>query len=222
MTDPGGARSGLDPEVVVLLFVKLKQRTYVLDVMSPRARSGGSVARSKRSGRAPQALQPIDVVLATLLAVNRDPDWRYHSLAEQLQVSSETIHASVKRLGRARMFNELRRRIIRSDFLEFLEHGVRFIFPGEPSGVRVRGIGTAFAAAPLAGRLLAGEDMAVVWPSSSGDSFGFALEPLHRSVPALARQSAAVHELLALVDGMRIGGARDREVAREELQRRLS
>jgi len=60
-----------------------------------------------------------------------------------------------------------------------------------------------------------------VWPSGDGTVRGYALAPLYRTAPAAARRDTAVHEVLALIDALREGGVRERELAMRELRRRL-
>ncbi len=50
---------------------------------------------------------------------------------------------------------------------------------------------------------------------------GFAVEPLYTSVPMAAKADPALYELLALVDTLRVGRARERNLAEEELKKRL-
>jgi len=45
--------------------------------------------------------------------------------------------------------------------------------------------------------------------------------PLHKNVPQAALEDAKLYELLALVDALRDGRARERELAGHELKRRL-
>ena len=51
---------------------------------------------------------------------------------------------------------------------------------------------------------------------------GEGLEPLYKSVPRAARADAQLYEWLALVDAVRAGRARERELAVKELRSRLS
>jgi hypothetical protein len=51
---------------------------------------------------------------------------------------------------------------------------------------------------------------------------GRAVAPLYRSAPLAAAEDPRLHELLALVDALRVGRARERTLAREELDRRLA
>ena len=64
--------------------------------------------------------------------------------------------------------------------------------------------------------------MPPVWPDPDGEVRGESLAPLHKSVPYAAKNDAQLYALLALVDAIRGGSARERDAARKELERRLS
>lgn len=59
-------------------------------------------------------------------------------------------------------------------------------------------------------------------PGRPTEGVGRMLTPLYRNVPLAAGDDPALHELLALADALRVGRARERELAREELKGRLS
>ena len=50
---------------------------------------------------------------------------------------------------------------------------------------------------------------------------GVAIKPLYRSAPRAARNSPQLYELLALVDALRTGRARERKLAEQLLEERL-
>src|SRR5262249_9481900 len=109
----------------------------------------------------------------------------------------------------------------RHALLEFIVHGVKYAFPAE-RGALTRGMRTAHGAAPLAKAFAATSEPPPVWPDAQGDARGEALEPLYKSVPAAARADAELYEWLVLVDAIRAGRARERELATKELRKRLS
>jgi hypothetical protein len=79
-------------------------------------------------------------------------------------------------------------------------------------------------AAPLLRELIqheAAKDLPPVWPDPEGKVRGYALEPLFRNVPYAALRDQQLYELLALVDALREGRARERNLAATELRRRL-
>jgi hypothetical protein len=130
------------------------------------------------------------------------------------------VHASLKRLERSRLVaprtNEPYLRAVE----EFLLHGVKYAFPAL-RGEATRGIPTAYAAPPLNERIAGGHDLPPVWPDAEGEVRGVTLEPLHRGVPAAARKDPALYELLALIDALRDGRTRERQIAERELTTRL-
>ena len=64
-------------------------------------------------------------------------------------------------------------------------------------------------------------DLPPVWPWPNGDTRGVGLEPLYKSVPRAALRDPALYQLLALVDAIRDGRARERNLAERDLVDRL-
>ena len=95
------------------------------------------------------------------------------------------------------------------------------LHPAEPGSV-CRGIPTGALAPPLSGQIVSNDNDQYVWPDADGEVRGQAIEPLYPSVPHAIRKDPALHQLLALVDALRVGRARERLIASEELKRRLN
>lgn len=110
------------------------------------------------------------------------------------------------------------RAVDRRALLTFLEHGARYAYYAN-RGAPTRGVATGVLAPPL--NALVSADEGPVWPSPEGTTRGYALAPLYRTAPVAAQRDQAVHEVLALVDALREGGARERELAMRELRQRL-
>ena len=98
-------------------------------------------------------------------------------------------------------------------------HGVKYAFPPERGGI-TRGLPTAGAAEPR-NRKVMQEDPMPVWPFEDGPARGYSFSPLHKNVPRAASRDPGLYELLALVDAIRGGRARERELAQRELSTRL-
>ncbi len=64
-------------------------------------------------------------------------------------------------------------------------------------------------------------DLPPVWPWHEGDTRGIGFEPLYKSVPHAALRDPALYQLLALVDAIRDGRARERNLAERDLVERL-
>lgn len=141
-------------------------------------------------------------------------------VASDLGLSPSQVHASLKRLERSRLIapstNTPQLRAVE----EFLIHGVKYAFPAI-RGEATRGTPTAHAAPPLSAVIAVGEDLPPVWPNAEGAARGLTLEPLHKAAPKAARQDPVLYELLALIDALRDGRARERQLAERELTARL-
>lgn len=99
---------------------------------------------------------------------------------------------------------------------EFLLHGLRYVFPVKPAEI-TRGIATAWAAPVLQKKIISGSEIVPVWPDANGNTRGQAIEPLYKSVPFAVRRDAKLYALLAVVDSIRIGQARERKIASDTL-----
>lgn len=167
----------------------------------------------------PQGLLSQDVVVLAKLVTypgGRPPIAR---LAGDLGLSSSQVHTSLRRLVRARLIEAHTRRPFLRAVEEFLIHGVKYAFPAQ-RGEATRGMPTAYAAPPLKGQIIEG-DLPPVWPDAEGEVRGVTLEPLHKAAPMAARKDLALYELLALLDAIRDGRVRERQLAEKELSTRL-
>lgn len=107
-----------------------------------------------------------------------------------------------------------------ASFEELAVHAARFIAPA-PLGELTRGIPAAWAAEPISRMIReSGGQPPPVWPSALGVVRGQALEPLHPgAVQASSDQSLSA--LLAIVDSLRAGDVRVRDVAARALHEEL-
>jgi hypothetical protein len=83
----------------------------------------------------------------------------------------------------------------------------------------VRGIPTAHSSLPLSTIIVSNENY--VWPSAKGTMRGQSIVPLYASVPEAVKNDGYLHELLSLVDALRVGKARERNLAMQELTNRI-
>lgn len=135
-------------------------------------------------------------------------------------MSASEVHAAIRRLGEANLIDPETKEVRRRALYNFLIHGVPHAFPARPRDI-TRGMPTAWAAPVLSGKITGSEQTPPVWPDPNGQVQGAAVQPLYRTVPAAARQDIALYDLLALVDALRIGRARERGMAEKELAERL-
>lgn len=162
-----------------------------------------------------------DVLVALKLAVSADGDSSFAALGKSLGMSASEVHASVGRLAQARLLMPDSRTVRRTPLVEFLIHGVPYTFPATQGGM-TRGMPTAWAAPAMAGKLVFNDAEAPVWPDPDGTKKGLAVEPLYSSALTAAKNDSSVYELLALVDALRLGRARERAMAARQIEQRLS
>ncbi len=165
-------------------------------------------------------LKEQDVLVLLKLLGSEDGSFTYPGLARALDLSASQVHSGLKRATSAGLFNRSKRIINRKPLLEFLIHGLKYVFVADRSGV-TRGIPTAHAAPPLLGLLAPSPDLPPVWPDPLGPVRGEGFQPLHKSAPEAARKDEQLYQLLALVDAIRAGRARERDLAAKLLEERL-
>lgn len=166
-------------------------------------------------------LKPQDVVILLKLHALGGQPWTYPSLAQELKMGPATIHDGLQTAQIAKLYDGTRRLPNRKNLLEFLIHGVKYCYPLAP-GQLTRGIPTSYAASPLVSRFPPTKDPIPVWPFPNGMARGTALEPLYPSVPYAAMTDPRFAELMALVDAIRQGRARESQIAADELRARFT
>jgi len=162
-------------------------------------------------------LRPGDIPIALRLATH--PGEGYEGLAAAFGGSTSSAHRAVGRLEQAGLLIPAERSANRAALREFLVHGVRYAFP-PVRGPETRGMPTAWSAPALAGILPPGPP--VVWPAERATQRGEALAPLSGNVPDACRRDPWLYEMLALVDAVRLGQARDRQLAAARVEELLA
>lgn len=184
-------------------------------------------------------LSPQDVVVALKLLASGYRHWTYAQLGQELALSPSQVFRSVGRAEAVRLLDPSFRTVPpppsqdsssqdrpvlpwpnRANLKEFLIHGVKYAFPVHRGGL-VRGIPTAHAAPPLGQQIAESFEPPPVWPDAGGSIRGLEFSPLYKNVPAASRRDPKLYELLALVDAIRDGRAREREIAIRELTARI-
>ena len=167
-------------------------------------------------------LKPQDVIVALKLCQYGGKRPPISQIAAELFMSASEVHAAIKRAQAAHLLHgpEMQGRPNSKTLEEFLVHGLKYAFPPHHGGL-TRGLATSYAAEPLCRYISLGNEPPPVWPSADGTVRGVALEPLYPSVPRAAKHDACLYEMLALVDAIRDGRARERKLAEKELVARL-
>ena len=165
-----------------------------------------------------QLMKPQDIVLLLKIISMQNDSWNQLQTAAALNMSQSEISESVARSKYAGLLDSKGKKVMKLALMEFLQFGVKYVFPQRPGAI-VRGIATAHSAAPLNSIIVSEEHY--VWPSGKGNLRGQAIMPLYPSVVDAVQKDEMLHELLALVDAIRVGRAREKEIAINELKIRI-
>lgn len=146
------------------------------------------------------------------------------SLATMTGISKSEVGESIKRSKNVRLLVEdhkthLPKVNIRA-LKEFIFYGLKYVFPAIIGPVK-RGIPTSFAAPVMQGKLMTAGSMIYVWPDFLGKEQGQSVAPLFKSVPGAVKRDPELYRLLALVDAIRLGSARESQFAIELLDKEL-
>jgi hypothetical protein len=167
-------------------------------------------------------LKPQDALVLLKLVAIYPHEWAYNTLAVDLSMSSSEVHAAVKLSVKAGLANQgefkIKPNISRLE--EFIVYGIQYVFVPD-RGELTRDMPTAFAAKPLLGKIVMPDELAPVWPDPEGPERGQAFSPLYKSAPKAARKDVILYEYLVIVDAIRGGRARERELAIKELKMRF-
>lgn len=165
-------------------------------------------------------LKPQDVVILCKLITINHVDWQFRELAKMTGISLSEVHESIKRSAYSSLFSSARKRVNTNAFEEFIIHGLKYTFPYELVSIS-RGIPTAYSAPPLKDRIVYEENDIYVWPFAEGEERGIGLKPLYPSVPLIVLKDRKLYEILSLIETLRIGKAREINIAKEEFHQRI-
>lgn len=168
-------------------------------------------------------LKPQDLVVALKVAVNGRREFLLTTLGTELGMVVSAIHGCIGRCEQARLLSRAAGGIrpIRPALLEFVIHGARYAYPAV-QGALTRGMATSIAGPSLREYFNQNKAMPPVWPDPHGESYGPSLIPLHHIVPGACRHDEALLDVLTLLDAVRAGAARERELASKLLEERLT
>jgi hypothetical protein len=166
-------------------------------------------------------LRPQDLAVAAILGEGKALS--YEALAEAVCLSVSEAHAAVRRLIDARLVSA-ERRLYAPQFLEFLAHGAKYVWPLKKGSV-VMGLPTGGAAAMFSENddFPEPQDLPLVWeaPGDPRAVRGVAVEPLYKKVPKAVAANDSLYAMLALIDAVRADNVRERSAGLIELERRL-
>lgn len=171
-----------------------------------------------------QGWEPTDDYPSIAPIIHAKDRYSVRNLEAMTGISKSEISASIKRsltvgmalLDRNTKFPRANNRALK----EFIVHGLKYVFPAE-LGKIMRGIPTSLAAPVMAGKLMSAGDVINVWPDPTGKEKGQSIQPLFKSVPKAVKQDPELYKLLALIDAIRLGNARETQLAIQLLEDEL-
>ena len=166
-----------------------------------------------------RGMRPQDLAILLKIACLKGVHWRTTDLSAQLYISQSEISQALYSNWQAGLLDDSKRVVHRRSLLEFLFHGVKYVYHQRPGPI-TRGMPTAHSAPPLSD-LIRSDSNIYVWPDEYGTTRGETIEPLYPTIPKAAKADRAYYELLALVDAIRVGKTREYKIASDELEKRI-
>jgi hypothetical protein len=161
-------------------------------------------------------MRPQDVaILLKIIALNNS-NWQLVGLSNSLFISVSEISESLNRSQIAGLVDASKKKVNRQSLLEFLEHGVKYVFPQQP-GAMVRGLPTAHSHPYIKEHFAS--DLNYVWPDPRGELIGQLIEPFYPKQVEAVKVDYKFYKLLVLVDVIRVGRVREIKFANNELKK---
>jgi len=163
------------------------------------------------------ALKPQDLVIVLKIAIHEGEIKTIAQISDQLFIAPSQVHASIKRSELAQLLSRVNGKLAvnKSALYEFLIYGIKHVFPAVV-GAMTRGIPTSTSGPALESKFNQ-SGTPIVWPNPKGTSRGESISPLCPAVPKACLEDKKLYEVLSLVDALRIGAARERELAEKLL-----
>jgi hypothetical protein len=178
---------------------------------------------ARRNSHRQWTLKPQDLVVALKLYVLGSVVTSYVHLGRSLHLSQFEAHAAVQRLIAARLMTRIdnRTRPVVASLKNFLINGAVYAYPAVRGEMTI-GVPTAQAAVPLKELMVGSAELPPVWPYPEGNVRGQSLLPLYPGVPGAIQSDSKLYALLALFDALRVGQARERNLASSLIDERLT
>ncbi len=173
-------------------------------------------------------LKPQDLVVAIKILTKGKIKWNQRELAQSLGMSLSEVNGAIKRAIQAHLLigpsKNQAPQAVPFALQEFIKHGVRYAFPIQKSSM-VRGIPSGMVGAKIEDEIAKLKENEVpVWPSAHGKVRGVGIKPLYRSIPDIIEkaENKELYVLLSLVDIIREGRARERNLASDLLTKKIN
>ena len=163
-------------------------------------------------------MRPQDIVILLKILTLKSDIWFIRDIALQLRISQSETSESIHRSAFSGLLSSGKKVVMKNSLMDFLEHGLQYVFPAQLGPV-TRGVPTANSAEPLKSMISSNDNY--VWPSSKGTSNGQSIYPLYHCVPDIVGENEKLYETLSLVEAIRIGKFRERQLGIKILREKM-
>lgn len=165
------------------------------------------------------SLKPQDVAIVVMvLCKDNESNWKQVDIANDLSISQGEVAKSLARLKLAGLMSG--KRVNRAAVKEFLIHAVKYLFPVKVGALGI-GVPTAISAPFFKDKIIQNDEDNYVWPSSKGTERGQIITPLYKNLAEAAIKNNKFYEICSLVEILRIGRVREKNIASKELIQRI-
>jgi len=161
-------------------------------------------------------MRPHDIAVLLKIASKGDEQWLMKDIAYELSISPSEVSESINRSTISGLLSPDKKKLKKLSFLEFLKYGLPYVYP-QQLGAIVRGVPTAHSGPPLNEIIISNEPY--VWPSGKGTVRGQSIEPLYPKAIEAIEKDNKLYQMLSLIDAIRVGKAREKEIAYQELEK---
>lgn len=160
-------------------------------------------------------MRPQDLAVLIKVSIS-DNNWLNKDVAKALYISPAEVSYSLQRSAIAGLIDPSKRKVMKLALLEFIQYGLPYVFPAIKGPITV-GIPTAWSSPYMSNKIISKEHL--VWPYAKGTVRGGSILPLYPGAIGAAQSDETLYHVLTLLDVMRIGKVREKEVAIQELER---
>jgi hypothetical protein len=162
-----------------------------------------------------KGMRPQDIVVLLKIVLMGEREWQFLDLARSLYISAAEVSESLNRSSFAKLVNHDRKKVHRNSFFEFLQYGMPYVFPQSP-GPLTKGMATAHSHPNFSNQIISNQ--LYVWPMVGGQDYGQAIEPFYPNQVMAAKEDPRLYEALAMLDVIRTGRTREKQMAINYLQ----
>jgi hypothetical protein len=164
-------------------------------------------------------MRPHDIVILLKMITLGNKKWAMEEMGKSLNISSGEISKAMDRNVMAGLVSSDKARVNTMALRDFLICGLKYVYPPQ-LGYSARGIPTAHSAPPVNQHISEGNEN-YVWSYYKGTKRGSTIIPLYPNIPKIVEGQPDLYELLVIADTFRVGRVREKEVAKNELDKKL-